>query len=216
MNFVLHGDNTVLSRNELNLLIKNNSAKELLRLNGKKIDLNQLIEACEAGSLFGQERLVVIEELHSHPSKKTLSDLINYLSALGTEQLALVMWESKPLTPVQLKKLACFTPKLYKATSLTFNFVDSLDISQFKFACEKDTPEFVFYMLARQIRLLLQLPSLKLPPWQLGKLKSQSARFTPNQLITLHDQLTDLDWRLKSGQTALNLQGETELILLNI
>ena len=58
---VIHGDNTVLSRDHL-LQIKK-SYLEVVEFNTKTLLLADLIQAIESSSLLGESRLVVIEGL---------------------------------------------------------------------------------------------------------------------------------------------------------
>jgi DNA polymerase III delta subunit len=233
MLILLHGENSVLSRNGLSDLVsqaKLRGTKDILHLDGSKLTLNELFEACETTSLFGTDRLVIIESLHSHRSKTTLKELINYLSTVhfilslpkDRSPTSLILWEPKPLSATQLKSLSNFETRLFKSSPLTFKFIDSLSpgkqtvfLPLYEPACLKDTPEFVFFMLARQVRLMLlcNYPESKLPPWQIAKLKSQFRTFGEKAVLKLHDQLYDLDWRLKTGQTVLNLQSELGFIL---
>ena len=225
MLLILHGDNHILSRATLYQEIeiaKTRGVKDIVRLDGRHLSLNPLIEACETGSLFGTDRLVIIDSLHSCLSKKTLSELTSYLSSTIYDLRSIILWESKPLTPTQLKKLANFNARLYKTSKLTFKFLDCLlpgkarqFLLLFSQACQTDTPEFVFFMLARELRLLLQTfdPNFKLPPWQQGKLQSQARAFGQTALVELHDKLQELDWRLKTGQTVLPLSSELSFLL---
>jgi DNA polymerase III delta subunit len=225
---LLHGDNPVASRQVLHEFIetsKTRGFKDIISINGKKTSLEAIIEACEAGSLFGSDRLIVIETLHSHPSKKNLSEIVNYLSSVHCPLSTIILWESKSLTAIQLKKLSNFTPYIFKTSKNTFKFLESLVPNResqflplFHQACTEDTPEFIFLMLARQLRLLLECSesNFKFPPWQIGKLKAQARQYRLTQLLKLHDQIYDLDRRVKTGQTVLNLQGELDLILSTI
>ena len=85
---------------------------------------------------------------------------------------------------------------------------------------DTDPIELVFYLLHRRISQLivaLDAPSdLKGAPWQIGKLTSQAKGFTLNQLIKLHQKLTDIDYSIKTGQAALPMASQLDLLFLNI
>ncbi len=221
---LIHGDNQVLSRQRLRDQISSfKSDLDLNQLDGKKLDLETLIEACESPLMFSQPRLVVIESLHSQPSKTKLLTLTQYLSTLTADQIHLILWEGKLLTATQLTPFKKFQVIPFKTSSLTFKFLDALKpgsalsyLPLYKQAVKVDTPEFVFYMLIRHIRLMSQSvspQSSRLPGWQAAKLKAQLSSFTPAQFTLLHDALYDLDYRQKSGGTLLSLAAELELIL---
>ena len=63
-----------------------------------------------------------------------------------------------------------------------------------KQAIKKDSPEMVFYMLARRIRELiialdLGKEGLKGAPWQIGRLIHQAKNFTLEQLTSIYQRL---------------------------
>lgn len=221
---LIHGDNQVLSRERLQSQIATyKSGLDLHQLDGKKISLEDLLSACESPLMFTEPRLIVIESLHAQTSKTKLAQLVNYLASLQTNQVDLILWEGKLLTPSQLAPFKQFQIIPFKTSNLTFKFLDSLKpgetsryLTLYKQAIQADTPEFVFYMLIRQLRLMSQSASpesSRLPGWQVGKLKSQLSSFTPTQFTQLHDALYDLDFRQKSGGTTFTLAAELELIL---
>lgn len=226
MQVILHGDNTIHSRQALVHLKQTFKTSqpnvEIIYLNGKKLSLFDLIQATESPSLYGSDRLIILEDLFRCPSKTTLSQALQFLSDLST-QYSLIIWESKLIPVSQLKKLPHFTPQLFKYSSVTFKFLDQVYprnalqyLPLYRSACLKDSPELVFHMLVRQLRLLITVsePLNPLPPWQIGKIKKQAASFTSTQLIRLHDALTDLDWRNKSGQTVGTFASELETVLI--
>lgn len=221
---IFHGDNTVASRAELNRTIdsaKTKGVQDVVRLQGKKISLNQLVQACETGSLFGTDRLIVIENLHANPSKTTLKQLTEYLSAINQQSELILLWANKTLTPGQLKGLANFTPQIFKISPVVFKLCDSLgtpptsSLPLLKQAVQADSAEFVLAMLSRQVRLLLQTtdPNFKMAPWQIGKLKQQFQHIGESRIVDMHTKLAQIDWRIKSGQSAHGLEGELELLL---
>lgn len=182
---LIHGDNTVASRAELNRFIDSSKAaglEDFVRLQGKKITLNKLLEACETGSFFGTNRLVIIENLHAQSSKKTLKECTDYLASVNPKgSNAIVIWANKTLTPGQIKSLPNFSTQIFKVSPVVFKLCDNLGLPPqstlplLKQAVQADSAEFVFAMLARQVRLLLQStdPSFKMAPWQMGKIKQQ-------------------------------------------
>ena len=80
---VIHGDNLVASRNRLVELIDQakSQSQEIVQLNGDKITSTELLQALESQSLFGTDRLVVIERLFSRvKSKRKRSAYFHYFS----------------------------------------------------------------------------------------------------------------------------------------
>lgn len=224
---LIHGDNQILSRQYLQELKQHalNINAEVITLEGRQTSLTEILEALETQSLFGENRLVVIENLFQNPSKVMVKSIVNYLSHYSSRTVNLVLWSVKLLTPSQLKQFVSWEIKTYKSSPVIFNFLENLaPHNQAKFmplfneACAKDSAEFVFFMLARQIRQLLAVSDLsfKAPPFIIAKLKKQSRLFSEPLLIKLHDALTDLDYRSKTGQIVGSLASELAYLLAKL
>jgi DNA polymerase-3 subunit delta len=90
-------------------------------------------------------------------------------------------------------------------------------------------PMMVFFMLVRQVRLLLQMRSLldrnmprpalqkkmKLAPFQVGMLSKQAETFRFDQLRKAYSRLSKMDFKIKTGRIPSSSQGE-ELLQLSI
>lgn len=210
MNLLFHGDNHPASRQALNQAIKAERGGEVVKLDGTKIIDTDLRQALESQSLFGQEKLVVIDKL---PLK--LIDILSH-----HQGASVYIWHDKTLTPAQLKKLSNFKPQLFKIPAAIFTFLDKLDLPSFHPTLQANSPEQVFYMLHRRIAQLIQAKDspqeLKLADWQKSRLINQAKRFSLDRLIDLHAQLLDIDVTLKTGRNFLPLDRTLELWLLNL
>jgi len=69
---ILHGENIVQSRKKLGDLITQNQKGrvDIKRLHAKDLSIAILEEAIGSSSLFGNQHIVIIEELHSLPASK--------------------------------------------------------------------------------------------------------------------------------------------------
>ena len=210
-NLIFHGDHTSASRQALNQAIKAEQGREMIKLDGSKTSDTDLHQALESQSLFGQEKLVVIDKL----PVKFIDILTQYQG-----NTPIFIWHDKTLTPTQLKKLNNFKSQLFKIPAAIFNFLDQLNISTFHQSLTTDAPEQIFYMLHRRMAQLIQAKDspqeLKLADWQKSRLISQAKRFTLDQLLKLHSQLLDIDIALKTGKNFLPLDRTLELWLLNL
>jgi len=236
MIYLLHGDNQAQSRNELTSIVNEakKEKKELIRFAGKDLTLESLTQALESQSLFGQDRLIVIEEFFSQPKSKRKDEIINYLDKdhprgedFNTSGVSVVFWEKKTLTPAALRKLSFIEKtKVFKIPRLVFKLVESLNPGKQKQSLsllyqflKNDSAELAFYMIVRQIRLLIQAKDDALPkmaPWMLGKLKSQAAKFkSTSQLINLHQQLLAIDRAIKTGITPMDLAWHLDIFIVN-
>lgn len=220
---ILHGADTVASREKL-FQETAGFEGEILRLDGHSIDLTQLKQALESRSLFGKERLVVVEGLWSRRPSKVKEALVGYLKSAVFENL--IVWEGKKIDGRVLAPFRAQT-RLFELSSSIFKLVESLlpenhqaKIRFLRATLIKDPPEMVLAMLARQTRLLLMVKEppkegLKLAPWQTARLKSQSARFSLDQLLKMHRQLLEIDLNQKSGRSLLDWQATLELWLVS-
>jgi DNA polymerase III delta subunit len=219
---IIHGDNPVGSRELLNQKIsefKQKGFKDVVRLDGKKISQSDLIQSVESQSLFGTDRVIVIENLFIRPKSKDKAEIISYLKNLKDSNL--IIWETKKLTPSQIKPFKFATNQEFKNPSTIFSFLDSLGSSQQQLitsylkAIKDNTPESIFYMLSRQIRLIIQTqdPDMKIAPWQKNKLISQFNALGIEKLLKIHHQLVQIDEKIKTGQSPLGLEGELELLI---
>ena len=90
---ILHGDNQVATRQKLSNQLKNFSG-EKVTLDGEKINITQLIQATESSSLFGQDKLIIIENLFSRRPSKEKDALIEKLKSLPEN---CIVWERKSI-----------------------------------------------------------------------------------------------------------------------
>ena len=225
---ILHGDNTTKSRARLAALIDEakKQSKELVRLEAKSLQLANLEEALGATSLFGEDKLVVIEGLHSLPTSKRKKELISYLatSTLNPDPSTLiVLYEKRPLTATMIKKLGNPKAEEFKITNSLFKWLDSLGTSnkqvQLKLlqaALESDGDQFCYLMLVRQVIQASDGGRLSGPPFLISKLKSQANKFTLAQLLSLHAKLFALDVAQKTSTLKLSLAQELELLAINM
>ncbi len=229
--WILHGDNTIQSRERLVELITQakNDGKTITRLPAKQLSEAELELALGANSLFGEERLIVIEELHSLPTSARKKQLIAILSTASEDPgtPACVLWEKRSLTKTMLKAFPNTQVKEYKMSKVLFRWLDSLSgqgekkkqLELLHQAVKQDGEFFVFTMLCRQIRMLIQAADghpLKGAPFMISKLKKQSSTFTLAQLLRLHKHAYDLDLNLKTSGSPLTLAQQLDLFVLKL
>lgn len=219
---IIHGDNPVGSRDLLNQKIfdyKQKGVKDIVRLDGKKVSLNQIIQSIESQSLFGTDRLVIIENLITRPKSNDKDKIISYLKNPDISEI--IIWESKKLTKTQIKPFKFAKNQEFKTLSTIFSFLDSLGGNKKQIAhkylesISTNSPGSIFYMLSRQIRLIIQTldPEIKIAPWQKSKLTSQLKKIGIEKTLWIHHQLLQIDERIKTGQSPIGLEGELELLI---
>ena len=228
MVYFLHGDNLVASRNFLKSLIDQakNKKLEIVHLDGLSIKPEEFIQAFDSSSLFGDKRLVVVENLFSRTNSREQKQILEYLQQYAGET-EIILWEKKEITKTKQKHLPNKTTiKVFKTPALLFKFLDQLIPSLKKQALQTlhellktESGELVFYMLIRQIRLLILVADKQKvpgPPWMIGKLKKQSAAYNMSQLLTMYQKLFRIDRSIKTGKSLMPLEWHLDMFIISL
>jgi len=231
---IFHGDNISASRSTLNNFIdqaksKSDSSLEILRLDGTKLQPEELIQTLESNALFAVNRLIILENLFSQIKSKNKNKLIEYFLSQEFSEKSVILWERKSITPAILKKLAKLNAQiqLFKTPPVIFKFLDSFKLNNQKIVlsfyhqCLKDNPaEMIFYMFHRRLSQLIQAKDekyqLKGAPWQINRLKSQAKSFDLTQLLKFHSQLLQIDYQIKTGKNITPLSTQLDFFLMDI
>ena len=222
---IIHGDNQVESRQFLVTQIEQakTKGKEVIRFEGKEIELEQLYQALEGLSLLGKKRLVVIENLFTKSLPKSV---IDYLTKTLPKNL--IIWEGKEVSQSKISQFKA-QARFFKLPPIIFKFLDAFlpgnsrqSLIWLKQAVGQSSAENVFYMLARQIRYLIIAHQMDrkglsgLHPFQQQKIASQAKKFELSQLLTLHRKLLYIDWQQKTGQAPMDLAGQLDLLVASL
>ncbi len=223
---IIHGENIVQSRKTLQQELDAARAKgiEITRLEVKKLSPTELQENLGATSLFGTEKLFVIEELHSLPPSERKKLLIEILAEAADQQI--ILWEKRSLTATMIKKLGGPKNLEFKVSNDMFSWLDSLGspnkkttLQAFHKALKQEDEHLCFIMLARQVRLLIQAKDnekIAGPPFMISKLKKQSQSFTMESLLNLHSKLVQTDLAIKQSKLRLSIAGQLDLLQLGM
>ncbi|KKR31345.1 MAG: hypothetical protein UT63_C0073G0011 [Candidatus Gottesmanbacteria bacterium GW2011_GWC2_39_8] len=226
---ILHGENTVLSRQELNTIKTQSKDKETISLDGKSLDITKLTQALEARSLFVEEKLVIIENFLTRLGRKTKDDVLEYLSK-SEIQPELVLWEGKEISKALLTK---YFPKAkvraFKPEASMFKFVESIGVVSVHDLLllhhdllKKEAAELVWFMIVRQFRYMILARDMgetglaEFPPWQRGKYISQSKFFSLQQLILAYRKLLEIDLKIKRGLTPMPMDSLLDIFITSI
>jgi DNA polymerase III delta subunit len=223
---ILHGENIIKSRERLVALITEakRTGKEIERLAAKQISPAALETALQKTSLFGTEQMVIIEELHSLPRSARKNQLIEIVAKANVN---VVLWEKRDLTPTMLKKFPKAQVEHFKLTNTIFAWLDAFspktakrryfELSQK--AQATDGEQTCFAMLARQVRLLIQVKDGTTPaghPFMVSKIKKQAHDFSLEQLLGIHAQLFTIDINAKTSSSFLTVGQELDLLGANL
>lgn len=228
---ILHGANIVASRQALTEQKEcaRQKGTELVMYSGKNLDLTKLKQALESASLFGGDRLVIIESFFSLAKSRLKENILFYLKEADF-LTALIIWEGKQIDGRMLRSLASKAKiHTFKLSAVIFKLLDSLQPNQPQISLnylhqtlETEPPELVFYMLAQRTRHLLIAKDLGkkglsgFAPWQQGRYLSQAEKFSQDRLRQLHRELLALDWRQKTGQANFPLASALDLLIINL
>ena len=223
---IIHGENIVQSRRHLNQLTDPFKG-EIIRLDANQMEMSGFKQALESSSIFGLEKMVVVENLFTGRKKKIKDEAIDYLRKEKPKNL--IVWEPKQVDGRKLISFKNAQINKYELTKYLFKFLESLKPGNQKeslrlldLVLENDPPEIVFYMLIRQSRLLLIAKDLgagglsKMAPWQKNRLTAQAKLFTIERLLTLHRQLLKIDYEQKTGQAIFPLKQTLELLIADL
>lgn len=197
---------------------------EITRVSGKDTTEESLELLSSPTSLFGQKRVLVIENLLAGTKSKEKEKIIQIVSLLNC---FLVLWENKNFTKGDQLKYPSFVFKNFKLPQVLFTFLDSLspkkindNLRLFREAITSTDPNYLFLMLIRQIRLLILASDkndlLKLAPWQKAKLQKQAKFFSLDELMEINRRLLQIDFEQKTSGTPFLLEQQLEILLTEI
>lgn len=222
---VLHGDNQIQSRLALTELKEKalKRGEEVVVVNGQKAPLSEVKQALESGSLFGGDRLLVIENLLVGKVSKSQKEICEYLKKAGGNA---VIWESKKVSLTAIKAVNG-EAREFKINPEIFNLTDSLSpnntkamLESLEVCLQQEDAEMIFYMLCRQVRMMIQAKtdrnSVSGSPYMISKLMAQVKNFEQEQLLKMHEKLYDIDKGVKTGTNPLPLSDRLEQWLLEI
>ena len=221
---ILYGENQPASRQRLVELQEEfkGGGYELQHLEAKQLTLGKLEEVLGRHSLFENKQVVVIEGLHSLPRSKKKNELINLVAQEAeTGQTQLILWEKRDLTATMLKQFKGARIQQFKLSKVLFKWLDSLGgpardvLSLMHEAIDQDGAELSFYMLVRQIRLLIEVKSGGKPggpPFMISKLNRQANNFTLEKLFALHSKILKIDLDKKTSGSPLSLPQALDLL----
>ena len=227
---ILHGENVLASRNILESIKNQHKGNEIITLDGRKINLTGVKQALEAGSMFASGRLVIIENLFLGKGKNQ-QEILDYI-AENSAAPDLIIWEEKEVPRNLLIKVPKAKVLFLKSPPILFKFLESIKpnnqyemLNLIEQCLKVESPEMIFYMLVRQVRLLTLIkdgitsgtPELnRLAPWQKEKFSRQAKYFSLEALIDIYHKLLEIEYREKSGQSPLDLSKTLELFLTNL
>jgi len=214
---IIHGDNQTASR-QFFITLKDqakNTHQQIVDLSGESIGLNDLVIASQSTSLLEDKNSVFIEGFFSRRPSNDKKAITAYLVSHPDAEITL--WDGKDVTS-QLKNFPPPASKKFDLPKKLWQFLDTLSLNVFRQTLTTTEPEMLLALLASRLRQLIIVKDGVTPigqaSWQVGKLKSQAAKFSLSQLYAMHSDLLDLDYKQKTSFSASDLSGALELWLV--
>jgi hypothetical protein len=227
---IIHGDDTATSR-KIFLDTKQNHLDAQI-FDGEQLTLTDLAQIFDGGELFSHSKEVYIENFLTKRKKSNERDMMIAALQNYAQENTIYLWEGKELEKSVLGTFKTAMVKLYKLPQSLFILVENIKphnstqlVSLFHQALATAEVEMVFFMLVRQLRILLALhdPSnekidelKRLAPWQVTRLQQQLKYFSSEQLLSLYDKLFLLEKAQKTGTLSSPLVSSIDFLLLEI
>lgn len=237
MILIIHGDDIASSRKYF--FDEKQKYQDAILLEGETVTITDLTQIFEGGGLFGETKNVFIEQLITKKSrgaratsKKTteIGQLAAYLEQHAAEN-NILLWEGKDLERSALSHFKTATVRPFKLPQTLFLFLDSIKpgngetlIKLFQQTIKTTEVEMVFFMLVRQIRLLLALSEnsqdaideVKRLTWQRKKLEQQAKLFGKERLQELYKKLFTIEVGQKTGALTGSLITTIDFFLIEV
>lgn len=223
---LIHGENLVQSREKLDQLLQKLSSKsQVIKIEGKKLTLNQLHQHLRSTGLFTDQKTLVIFGLLSMPQSALKKKLVQTFKDYS--DTSVIFYEEKNVHAATIKSLNLSPVYQFKPDVLVFKFLDNFSPRQAPQALQyldqlqqsNQSLDMVFALLAMRVRQLIQAASpqkLKTSPWQKQRLVNQAELFTSSSLVSVHQQLYRIDLQHKTGINPPDLYTQLHQLLLSL
>ena len=214
---ILYGENTIDSSQRLVAICDEIKAEgtQVIFFDQSELTLGRLRQELSPVDLFGNSSFLVIRNLLSGTKSKNKDKLIDYLKK--TNSASVLLFESKKVHPSTIKQFKGATTENFKVEINIFKFLEKITpgntsslLTNYQELLQKGAePEYIFAMLVRQVRLLIQAKStphlLKLPAFSQRLLQSQAQKFTLDTLLNFHQDLYAIERGIKTGKSPLDM-----------
>lgn len=221
---LIHGDDTAKSRLKLVKYLEEAKSRGAVikNLAGQKLTPSDLETALGSDTLFGQETVLVIEQLLAGVRSKQKTACIDLIKHTTNST---ILWESKTLTAAALKQLPTAKVESFPIADTVFRWLDELSgqqtpqqrLQSLHRALKNAEAELCFAMLVRQVRLLIQVATnepVAGAPFMIAKLRKQAKSFSLSQLLDWHQKLAAIDRTQKQSPRLFDMRQELELFLM--
>lgn len=201
---IFHGDDQFQSRSAMNSFLDQKINYDILRLDSKDTNLDQINGFINSQSLFASQKIIAFFNFFSI-SKPILDKILKIIKS--NDSFDIVIWQDKTLNATQLKTFSQAKVGLFPLDKKLFQCINSL--------APKNTAKFIplYHQVLTQEPFELFLFWLKL---NIRKQLTSFSKFSSDSLKTAYLQMIELDYQSKTGQLAISKELALERILLNL
>ncbi len=208
---LLHGPAKTASRAKL-IQLKSEFDADSISTFDESVGNSVIIAAWQTGSMFGEERTIILENPDLELDVTPAFDLVNLLVWIDKDASKSAIYKSF----LNSQKTVMFFPETQEVT--VFPWLDLLGNRDKRAFVEieklKKNGFDIYYFLTMAFYLLRNLTVMpsKLSAFQREKLKKQRTKFGPDELVKIYQALLELEYKLKSG---LIEKSQAEFVLVN-
>lgn len=198
---IFHGDNPTDSRQAFYGFINQFPGSDLLHLDSKTIDLNQINSFLNGGSLFPGTKILAVDNFFSI-SKPILDKIIKLINPKSAE---IILWQDKTLSVTQTKLFPQAKVFVFKADNRLFaclNAIKPHNLNTFNLLYDliisNELFDLFLYLLKSQFRRQLQSYS----------------KYSSETLQKTYLQTIELEFQYKTGQLSLPKEIALKRVLL--
>jgi len=204
MIYIFHGDNQLESRKAFSDFMDQNNDTDILRLDSKNIEFDKVNLFLQESSLFNTKKILSVSNLFS--TNKSILDQINKLIN-QIENIDVLIWQDKTLTPVQLKTFKNAQVKNFPLDNKLFICLNSVKpknitriIPLYHQVIELGLYDLFLYFLKNNFRKQL----------------TSYPKFDQPTTKRFYLQLIDLDFKNKTGDLTIPKELALERMLTNL
>lgn len=215
---IIHGEDSLKSYPRLTSIVdqRRQDGFDVSIHEAGDLDITDLRQFLNSTGLFSTKRCLVLKNLFSGKKSKTKDKIIDLLKK--DTSVEIILWEDKNVSSTYLKHFSEAKVETFPINPVIFKFLDSLRpgntknimISWKSLIVDGTEPEFVFAMIVRQIKLLIQIKTgpkyLKLAPYPTRLISQQSQYFSIDKLLDLYQNLFQIDIKIKTGSSVSSLE----------
>ncbi len=224
---IIHGNDIESSRNFY--FAEKNKLQNPVFISGDGITFDQIFQTAENKTFFEEKIVILIENFFSKnkTNNAEFKKIISYLDSNKT--IDVIFWEDDEISKTSLNPFKNATVKVFSYPQGLFTFLDNIKprngqnlIKLFHQLLKTMAPELVFFMITRQLRIMLSLGNgemqidevKRLAPWQLSKFRSQAAAFGKAKLLATYNQLFEIEINQKTGKVPYSMEKSIDFFLL--